>query len=93
MTRMLSKILAVFALVSASVSNAAPLEQEVQLQKPVTRGFAIVLGDILKGNGYPCESVSSVSLLNKGYSVTCSDNRFQYEVLDVGGEWRILIID
>ncbi len=44
--------------------------------------------NVIKGYGYKCDKINSVvGNSHRGFSVSCNDYRYTYDVKDVGGNW------
>lgn len=90
----------------AKAQQAAKKAEQLELEKSgAEEGAVIGIGitsDVISGvvlmivgSGYRCNSVSSIRhwLTGPGFSVSCNQFRYDYEIEDRGGNWVVQIDD
>ena len=51
--------------------------------------------NLVRLNGYSCESVLIMSKMafTRGYTLVCNRGRYEYEIVDKGGRWTVTYVD
>lgn len=95
------KILCLF-LFTASLSAFAqkipktPVENHGQglgLIGGITQKQADAVAAMVRMNGYSCSSISNIRrfMINDGFTISCNNFKYEYEVENVGGRWKVSV--
>jgi flagellar biosynthesis GTPase FlhF len=72
-----------------------PFEQDGRIAFNISKKaeFCNTLRDLVKANGYRCDTISSIIsfFLSPGYTLNCNDYRYEYEIADEGGRWIVTV--
>lgn len=75
--------------------RGTPLEPDAQILLSLKGKQALFdhLAATVRANGYACESISAVRtmFLADGFVLTCNRFRYDYDVEDKGGRWRVTV--
>jgi hypothetical protein len=84
---------AMFIPVSCLPKTNVPFEPEARVVVSHKAEFFNALTGLVKGNGYRCDSISAARpfFLSAGYTLSCNDYRYEYEIADKGGRWIVTV--
>ena len=74
---------------------AVPIEPNAQIYKSLVGEKAVLnaMASMIKANGYKCDSISAAIpfSFSTGYTVTCNNYAYTYEIADKGGNWVVTL--
>ena len=88
----MKKLIIAAVFLSAPVISAS-IERNAQIVNGVTQEQAKAAAELVRAFGYRCDSVSAFMpfALSHGFRLTCNNNRYAYELKDVGGRWQVTV--
>ena len=71
------------------------MEKDAMVSETVSHRQIWGMVEMVKLQGYRCDSVSSASMFffGGGYTLKCNRYRYEYEIEDHGGKWIVRVID
>ncbi len=62
----------------------------------ITQKQADAVAAMVRMNGYSCSSISNIRRFtafskNDGFTISCNNFKYEYEVEDVGGKWKVSV--
>ena len=90
-------ILLVLAMASPT-ANAVKIESNAVISDSIKNSgkeaeLINALVGLVRHRGYACSSVSAALpfIFGGGYTLRCNNNRYSYEIRDIGGNWRVFV--
>ena len=93
----MNKLIIAAILMSTSIyaSAATPIEPNAVIDSGFTKTAQVIeeLVGLVRANGYRCDSVSVARrmLMSSGFVLLCNSARYEYEIEDKGGRWRVTV--
>lgn len=78
---------------SATAKAATPIESGATIGEGLDREAIEAAVQMVRLNGYRCDSVSSMQkfLLSRGFHLFCNQFNYHFEIEDKGGRWIVTV--
>jgi hypothetical protein len=82
-----------FAAISEAHAQSVPIEPGAVINKDAPRGAIAPAVELIRAKGWRCDSVSAMIpfIMSRGFSLTCNQFNYKYEIEDRGGNWEVTL--
>jgi hypothetical protein len=78
---------------SATATAQTPIEPDATIGEGLSREVIEAAVQMVRQNGYRCDSVSSMQkfLLSRGFNLYCNRFNYHFQIEDKGGRWTVTV--